>query len=82
MSCVENGVADGTDITDIRIGKNSFSEIWLDGKWYTFAAMQNAGLDVREEDFTLVVTSGDAKSTHLGNVDQVIMVDEAVVVHA
>jgi len=78
VSCVEDGVADGTDITDIRIGKNSFSEIWLDGKWYTFAAMQNAGLDVREEDFTLIVSDTNVKSTHLGNVDQVIMVDESV----
>jgi len=82
VSCVEDGVADGTDITDIRIGKNNFSEIWLDGKWYNFAAMQNAALDVREEDFTLVASNGDDKSTHLTNIKNIIVLSPDMTVNA
>ena len=63
----EDNVAEATDITDIEIGKDNFSTVFNKGKWYNFQAMQNADLDVREEIFDLLLSSGATRLAHLAN---------------
>ena len=64
----EDNVAEGTDITDIEIGKDNFATIFNKGKWYNFQAMQNAANDVREEVFKLDCTNSNTRVTHLANI--------------
>ena len=65
---IEDNIAEATDITDIKIGKDNFNTVWVDGKWYNFQSMQNAGLDVREEVFDLLLSAGATKDVHLANI--------------
>ena len=65
---IEDNIAEATDITDIKIGKDNFNTVWVDGKWYNFQSMQNAELDVREEVFDLLLSAGATKDVHLANI--------------
>lgn len=67
---IEDGVAEATDITDVKIGKDSFNTVWFDGKWYNFQQALNADLDVREENFTLLPGVATLRDTHLANIKQ------------
>jgi len=67
----EDNVAEATDITDIEIGKDNFATVFTKGKWYNYQAMQNAYLDVREEIFDLLLTSGATRVAHLANLQSI-----------
>jgi len=67
VSALEDNVAEATDITDILIGKDNFATRWIDGKWYNFQDMQNSGLDVREESYTLYGSNAGYRDTHIAN---------------
>ena len=68
LAARETNVAEATDITNIKIGKDNFSTIWIDGKWYNYQSMMNADLDVREEFFTLLLSNSATLATHLANI--------------
>lgn len=65
---IEDNIAEATDITDIKIGKDNFNTVWVDGKWYNFQNIQNAELDVREEVFDLLLSAGATKDVHVANI--------------
>lgn len=64
----EDNVAEATDITDIKVGKDNFSKVWIDGKWYNFQSIQNCDLDVREEVYELYLSNAGYRDIHLANV--------------
>lgn len=68
VSALEDGVAEATDITDIKIGKDNFAVVYVDGKWYNFQQMQNSDLDVREEQVDLLLSAGATRDLHLANI--------------
>jgi len=68
VSATEDAIADGVDITDIKIGKDRFGTVWADGKWYNFAKVFNESLSVRFEDFTLTAATAAVKVVHVNNV--------------
>ena len=68
VSATEDAIADGTDITDIKIGKDRFGVVWVDGKWYNFARVMNDKLAVRYEDFILTYAAAATKLVHVNNV--------------
>ena len=78
----EDNVAEATDITDIEIGKDNFSIVYNKGKWYNFQAMQNADLDVREEIFDLLLTSGATRVAHLANLRSIDLQPRAAIAGA
>jgi len=77
LAARETNVAEATDITDIKIGKDNFSTIWLDGKWYNFQNMQNADIDVREEKYALLLSSSATLACHLANIKNVVLAPRA-----
>ena len=77
LAARETNVAEATDITDIKIGKDNFNTVFIDGKWYNFQSMQNADLDVREEKFDLLLTSSATLATHLANIRSVLLLPRA-----
>ena len=68
VSATEDAIADATDVTDIKIGKDRFGIVWVDGKWYNFARVFNDKLKIRHEDFTLTYAAAATKLTHVNNV--------------
>jgi len=73
VSCLEDGVAEATDITDIKIGKDNYNVVWIDGKWYLYQDLINNELDVREEHYDLYVASTQVKDTHLANIKSAVV---------
>ena len=69
----ESNVAAATDITDIKIGKDNFNTVWIDGKWYNFQTMQNCDLSVLEERYDLLLTSSATLVCHLENIKSVVL---------
>lgn len=67
VSALEDNVAEGTDITDILIGKDNFATRWIDGKYYNFQQMQNQGNDVQEESFVLYGSNDSYRDAHICN---------------
>ena len=67
VSALEDNVAEATDITDIVIGKDNFSTMWQNVKWYNAQKMQNAALDVREESFVLYGSNSGYRDAHIAN---------------
>lgn len=76
----EDTVAEGTDITDIEIGKDNFNTIYEKGKWYNFQAMQNAELDVREEVYDLLLSNSATRDTHLANIKTAVVAPRSMVI--
>jgi len=70
VSCLEDGVAEATDITDIKIGEDTNKGKYIDGKWYNYQQIQNADLDVREELFNLYASDAVTRDIHLANIKQ------------
>lgn len=68
VMCIEDAVADAVDITDIKVGNNSFASLWIDGKWYNFQRMQNHELTVREEIFKLFADDAQTTDSHMNNI--------------
>jgi len=68
VSATEDAIADGTDITDIKIGKDRFGVVWVDGKWYNFARVMNDQLDERGECFILTNATAATKLVHVNNI--------------
>ncbi len=68
VMCIEDAIADATDITDIKVGNNQFSTVWIDGKWYNFQRMQNHELTVREEIFKLFADDAQTTDSHMNNI--------------
>lgn len=71
VSATEDAIADGTDITDIKIGKDRFNTVWINGKWYNFARVMNDELDEREEVFILTCATAATKLTHVNSIRNV-----------
>jgi hypothetical protein len=65
---MEDNVAEGTDITDVIIGKDQYRTRWIDGKWYDLQPWVNERLTVREETFKLYPTAADSLDGHLANI--------------
>lgn len=68
LMCIEDAIADAVDITDIEIGYDNFKTSLVKGKWYNFAALQNADLDVREEIIELFADDAQTTDMHLTNI--------------
>jgi hypothetical protein len=68
LSAAEAAIADGTDITDIKIGKDRFATVWADGKWYNFARFFNDKLKVRYEDWILTYAAAATKRVHANTI--------------
>lgn len=68
VSATEDAIDDGTDITDIKIGKDRFNTVWYNGKWYNFARVLNDKLDERSESYTLTCATASTKLTHVNNI--------------
>jgi hypothetical protein len=66
--CIEDAIADAVDITDIKVGNNSFATNWIDGKWYNYQRLQNYELTVREEVFKLFADDAQTVDSHLNNI--------------
>lgn len=77
LAARESNIAEATDITDIKIGKDNFATVYIDGKWYNFQAMQSAELDVREEKFDLLLTSSATLNCHLANIRNILLLPRA-----
>ena len=82
LLAIEDNIAEATDVTDIKIGKDNWSTVWIDGKWYNFQSMQNAALDVREEDFDLLLSAGATKHVHLANIRSANAKDRSITLGA
>jgi hypothetical protein len=76
VSATEDAIADGTDVTDIKIGKDRFGTIWADGKWYNFARVMNELLDDHEEFYILTNATAATKLTHCNNIYNAVMSNE------
>ena len=76
----EDTVAEGTDITDIEIGKDNFNTIYEKGKWYNFQQMQNADLDVREEVYDLLLSNSATRDTHLANIKTAVVAPRSMTI--
>lgn len=68
VAVMEDNIAEGTDVTDIKVGKDNLSQVWLDGKWYNFQSYQNSLLTERSEVYKLYATTADSLDAHLANV--------------
>ena len=68
VSCLSDGVADASTITDVRIGKDRFTTLYAGCKWYNEQPIQNYDLAVKEEHFDLFVATAQVKDTHLSNI--------------
>ena len=68
VSVTEDAIADGTDVTDIKIGRDRFGIVWVDGKWYNFARVMNEKLTVRYEDYVLTNATAATKLTHVNTI--------------
>lgn len=66
--CHEDAIADATDITDIRIGKDNFAYTWLNDKWYNLQPLQNETLLVREQRVNLLLSNGATRDTQVNNI--------------
>lgn len=73
---MEDNVAEGTDITEVIIGKDQYRTRWVDGYWYNLQPICNENLDVREEIFKLVATDDQVLDTHLANIKNAQMHSE------
>lgn len=71
VSCTEDGIADGTDVTDVEISKIDASYTWFKGKWYNFQKMLNDALDVRTILYWETFATGAAKVTQVNNIQSI-----------
>lgn len=71
VQATEDNVAAATDVTQIKIGKDNFSTIWLNQYWYNLASQQSHGLSVREEVYQLLLSSAATRKCHLENISTV-----------
>lgn len=76
VSATEDAIADGTDITDIKIGKDRFNTVWVDGKWYNFARVMNEKLTERGENFILTNATAATKLTHVNTIKNTSLCNE------
>lgn len=78
IMAIEDTVAEGTDITDVKIGKDNFSTIWINNKWYNLQMLQTLGLDEQLERFNLLASDAATRDTHLANIKAAIAKCRAV----
>ena len=64
----EDGVAEGTDISEIRVGRDNFNTIYFDGYWYNFQMLSNAHLKERSYRLGVVCSSGDTRALPVANI--------------
>jgi hypothetical protein len=68
VMAIEDAVAEATDITDVKIGSDNFSKIWINGKWYNLQSIQSANMDEPVERFNLLASDAATRDTHLANI--------------
>jgi hypothetical protein len=69
----EDNVAEATDITDVKLGRDNFKTTWLNNKWYNLKLEQNEQLDETTEAFLLYLGNAMTLDTHLDNIKMVSM---------
>lgn len=77
IACREDNVAEGTDISDIRIGSDLFQKLFVSGKWYNFQAKNNEQLLIRKMTQVLYLTSAETRALLLANLDYAGVVPNA-----
>lgn len=73
----EDTVAEGTDVSDIRIGKDNFQTVILAAKWYNLQHLCNENLSSREFIKTLYLSSAETRSLPVANIDIITVVPNA-----
>lgn len=68
VMAIEDNVAEATDVTDVKVGKDNFSSIWINNKWYNLQMLQAEKLNEANEKFNLLATEGAVRDTHLANI--------------
>lgn len=74
LSVLCDNVAEGADITDIRIGKALTQSNWVNNKYYNLQSIANAELDVNEETFNVLLSNGQVRDTHLANLKSALTI--------
>jgi len=69
----EDTIAEGTDITDIKIGKDLFATVWYDGKWYNFQQACNEDILDPSLRMTLALSDASTRSLPVANIRKVIV---------
>jgi hypothetical protein len=78
VMAIEDNIAEGTDITDVMIGKDNFSVLWINAKWYNLQSIQSEGLTEPIERFNLLASNAAVRDTHLANIKAAIAKPRAV----
>ena len=78
VSCVEDGIEDAVDITDIKIGRNNLENVYTVGKWDNYMAEQSMRLGRFEEKFVVSPTAGGTLLTHIGNIKRVTITPNTI----
>lgn len=73
VMAAEDNIAEGTDVTDIKIGKDNFSKVWFNGKWYNFQAEMNYDLEEQTEINDVFMTAAETRDVHMANLKSAIV---------
>lgn len=64
----KDGVAEGTAISEVRVGRDNFNTIYFDGYWYNLQTLCNANLKERSYRLGVVCSSGDMRALPVANI--------------
>jgi len=66
--CLVNNVAEGTDVTDVRIGFDMFARTVLNDKWYNLQTYANAVLDERTVIVKILLADAQTRDLPVSNI--------------
>jgi hypothetical protein len=78
VMAIEDNIAEATDITDIVIGSDNFSKLWINSKWYNLQSIQSESMQEPAERFNLLASNAAVRDTHLSNIKAAIAKARAV----
>jgi hypothetical protein len=70
---LKDATAEGSVITDVRVGKDNFTTQWVNQKWYNLQYLNNLDLKENLETFTLVTDTDDTRDVHLSNIVSAVL---------
>lgn len=65
---LKDAAAEGSVITDVRVGRDNFTTQWVNQKWYNLQYLNNLDLKERAEHYKFVVSCDDTRNLHVSNV--------------
>lgn len=73
VMAIKDNTAEASVVTDVKVGRNGFSTVWLNQKWYNLKSIHREKLTVMEEVYQLLLTSSNNRLTHLADITNVLL---------